>query len=103
MDGKNIADFVDPDILKRLEELEEEERLLEENDDNEMDEEDNQLSDDMLEAYEEVKNKKALHRIAHNMKKRNRAHGKNKDASEAVEKMEELGIDTEKFKDRMKN
>jgi nucleolar GTP-binding protein len=41
MDGKNIADFVDPDILKRLEELEEEERLLEENDDNEMDEEDN--------------------------------------------------------------
>lgn len=28
MDGKNIADFVDPDILIRLEELEEEEKLI---------------------------------------------------------------------------
>jgi len=28
MDGKNIADFVDPDILKRLDELEEEEKLM---------------------------------------------------------------------------
>jgi nucleolar GTP-binding protein len=29
MDGKNIADFVDPDILQRLDELEKEEELLE--------------------------------------------------------------------------
>jgi nucleolar GTP-binding protein len=29
MDGKNIADYVDPDILKRLDELEKEEELLE--------------------------------------------------------------------------
>lgn len=29
MDGKNIADFVDPDILLRLEELEREEEMLE--------------------------------------------------------------------------
>jgi nucleolar GTP-binding protein len=29
MDGKNIGDFVDPDILQRLEELEKEEEMLE--------------------------------------------------------------------------
>lgn len=29
MDGKNIADFVDPDILQRLDELEKEEEMLE--------------------------------------------------------------------------
>lgn len=28
MDGKNIIDFVDPDILARLEELEKEEEML---------------------------------------------------------------------------
>lgn len=37
------------------------------------------------------------------MIKRNRAHGKTKKASEAAEKMEELGIDTENFKKRMKD
>jgi hypothetical protein len=33
----------------------------------------------MLEAHKEIKNKQALIKISHNMKKRNRAHGKNKD------------------------
>lgn len=28
MDGKNIADFVDPDILMKLEELEKEEEMM---------------------------------------------------------------------------
>ena len=44
-----------------------------------MEEDEDQISDDMLEAYKEVKNKKALIKIGHNMKKKNRAHGKNKD------------------------
>ena len=29
MDGKNIMDFYDPDIMKKLEELEKEEAILE--------------------------------------------------------------------------
>ena len=37
------------------------------------------------------------------MKKRNRAHGKVRDLSDAVEKLEEKGIDSEKFKQRIKN
>jgi len=44
-----------------------------------MEEDEDKISDDMLEAYKEVKNKKALLKIGHNMKKKNRAHGKNKD------------------------
>jgi len=36
-EGKNIADFVDPNILKRLEELEEEEQIRLENDEGEID------------------------------------------------------------------
>lgn len=57
MDGKNIADFVDPDILLRLEELEREEELLEkarlEKDDmSEEDEED--LPEEFYEAHKIV-------------------------------------------------
>jgi len=102
MDGKNIADFVDPDILQRLDELEKEEEMLEQQR-GDMEEEDEVLDEDMMEAYGEVRNKQALKKIEHNMKKRQRAHGKNKDVEEAAEKMEELGIDTEKFRERIKN
>ena len=42
-----------------------------------MEEDEDKISDDMLEAYKEVKNKKALIKIGHNMKKKNRANGKN--------------------------
>ena len=55
-----------------------------------------------MEAYGEVRNKQALKKIEHNMKKRNRAHGKVKDVEEAAEKLEDLGIDTEKFRERIK-
>lgn len=40
-------------------------------------EEDEILDEDMMEAYGEVRNKQALKKIEHNMKKRQRAHGKN--------------------------
>jgi len=45
MDGKNIADYVDPDILEKLEELEREEEMLEKARQNEemSDEEDEDL------------------------------------------------------------
>ena len=44
MDGKNIADFVDADILQRLEELEREEEMMEgEEIDEEMDPEERKL------------------------------------------------------------
>lgn len=52
----------------------------------------------MLEAYEEVKNKKALHKLDHKMKARNRSHFAPNKASEVAEKLEDLGINSEKFK-----
>lgn len=57
MDGKNIADFVDPDILERLENLEREEQMLEEQRANAMEESDDELSEDLEEAHAEIKNK----------------------------------------------
>lgn len=57
MDGKNIADFVDPDILKKLDALEKEEALLEEQRANQMEESDDELSEDLKEAHAEIKNK----------------------------------------------
>lgn len=40
MDGKNIADFVDKDIMEKLEALEREEEMLEKARENEIDEDD---------------------------------------------------------------
>lgn len=57
MDGKNIADFVDADILKKLDALEKEEAMLEEQRANQMEESDDELSEDLQEAHAEIKNK----------------------------------------------
>lgn len=50
-----------------------------------MEELDDDLPEEMQDAYEEVRNKQALKKIEHNMKKRNRAHGKNINASDVAE------------------
>ena len=59
MDGKNVFDYVDPDILKKLEKLEREEEkyLRSQNvdmDDEDDDEESSDLSEDLIEANEQV-------------------------------------------------
>jgi nucleolar GTP-binding protein len=64
MDGKNVFDFVDPEILAKLEKLEVEEdeirQKMAENDEMDEDESD-ELSEDLIEAHEEVmENKKAI-------------------------------------------
>lgn len=64
-------------------------------------EDDDEYSDDILEAYAEVKNKKALQKITHNLKKKNRVHGKNKDINEVSEKMNDLGLDSTKVRERI--
>ena len=70
MDGKNVFDFVDKDILKKVEALEQEELEIKEkglslNDDENMkdvdDEESSELSDDLVEAHDKLmKNVKAI-------------------------------------------
>ena len=69
MDGKNVYDFVDKDILKKVEALEQEELIIKEKglglDDDEMKDEDeeesSELSDDLIEAHEKLmKNVKTI-------------------------------------------
>jgi len=58
MDGKNVFDFVDPDILRKLERIEKEEDEIRNKMDVESDDEgrdsSSDLSEDMIEAHEEV-------------------------------------------------
>jgi len=70
LDGHNVYDFIDPDILQRLEELEQEEgiRQAEEGDDDfEMDGE--ELTPEEKEALAEIRKKKSLLIQEHRMKK----------------------------------
>jgi nucleolar GTP-binding protein len=71
MDGKNVFDFVDPDILANLQKLEDEEdairdRMEEDNDDNDSDES-SELSEDLVEAHEEVMENKVTIRSKHKL------------------------------------
>ncbi|XP_019056302.1 PREDICTED: nucleolar GTP-binding protein 1-like [Tarenaya hassleriana] len=68
LDGHNIADFVDPDILYRLEELEHEE-LEQEEDDFEMDGE--ELTPEQKEQLAAIRRKKSLLIQKHRLKKSN--------------------------------
>ncbi|EFA76814.1 nucleolar GTP-binding protein 1 [Heterostelium album PN500] len=65
MDGKNIADFVDPDILERLEELEREEDALLEQLKNNMEEDESDLDEENLELYDEIQEQKHANRVNH--------------------------------------
>lgn len=70
MDGHNVYDFIDPDILQRLEELEREEGLQQEHeadDDFEMD--GAELTPEEQEALAEIRKKKSLLIQQHRMKK----------------------------------
>ena len=73
LDGHNVYDFVDPDILERLEELEREEGLRIENDVEEdafeMDEDVRELAPEEREALAEIKKKKAMLIQEHRIKK----------------------------------
>lgn len=71
MDGKNIADFVDKDILVKLDALEKEEEMLEkarEMEKNALSDEE-VLDEDEEEAFKEIVTKKAKFRLEHKLKK----------------------------------
>lgn len=71
MDGHNIADWVDPDILEKLEELEREEQelmRLDEERKNSM-EDDDDLTPAQLELLNRIREKKKLLRIEHDQRK----------------------------------
>ncbi|XP_020111524.1 nucleolar GTP-binding protein 1 [Ananas comosus] len=69
VDGHNIADFVDPDILQRLEELEREEGLRLEVEEQDFEYDDEDLSPQEREALAAIRHKKRLLIQEHRMKK----------------------------------
>ncbi|KAK9113472.1 hypothetical protein Syun_020269 [Stephania yunnanensis] len=71
LDGHNVYDFVDPDILQRLEELEREEglRLEQEADDDDFEMDGKELTPEEQEALAEIRKKKSLLIQEHRIKK----------------------------------
>jgi nucleolar GTP-binding protein len=104
MDGVNIADFVDKDIIERLEELErEEEMLLLGRPIEDMEDEEDA---DLLEAQREIKNKKALLKAEHKIRQKKNAYNRNYDLGEVTEILQKEGKEVsgivERFKDKRK-
>merc|ERR1712137_177380 len=100
MDGKNIADFVDADILRKLEDLEKEEEMLEStyNKEDMLEE----IDPAFLKAHKEVKNKKALLKLNHKMKLNRTAHQRNFALDEVTDDLQKKGLDTANLEERVK-
>jgi nucleolar GTP-binding protein len=96
MDGKNVFDYVDPDILQKLERLEQEEEDIRnqmESEPLDSDEESSELSEDLLEAHEElVENKKTIKR-KHQLVVGNQLPRKVRDLTASEKFMEEIRTD----------
>jgi len=107
--GKNVADFYDPDIEKKLAALElEEDKLLnlEKDELNLMvvDNNDDVTDNDLESAVKEVRGKKAILKMQHKLKKNLRARSKNKNFKDMEEHLEKLGLNPNKetLKSRIK-
>lgn len=60
IDGKNIAEYIDPDIMKKLEELEKEEEEIEKNLQNEIEEDDDDIDNEKKEMVKKIREKKKI-------------------------------------------
>lgn len=101
MDGKNIADFIDKDILERLEALEREEEMLMLG--RAIEDIDEEEDPDLIEASKIIKNKKALLKIEHKMKLKKNAFNRNVELGDVAEILQQDGKDPSKVVDRFKD
>lgn len=117
IDGKNIADFVDPDILKRLEDLEREEEQIVaeleaakmgEDEDSELDEEEQAAVDAIRERKKSIKVMKLANQSQNKpmVPRAIRGRAKDKhdpgafDGKQIKKKMDQLGVDSTKMLER---
>jgi nucleolar GTP-binding protein len=98
--GKNIADFIDPDILRRLDELEQEEDAATENALMNTDEEFSDLDDEKKDKLSKIREKRAIMVAEHRQKKnKNRSVlprkilARQRSLAEYKEELASLGID----------
>ena len=106
MDGKNIFDYIDPDINQKLQALEEEEeqRLLEKQNqlDNEEEDEDSDLDDELLLEHDTMMENVQKIRTKHKQVKRSTLPRKVRDLTETEKFMAELRVDKKEGTDSMK-
>jgi nucleolar GTP-binding protein len=101
LNGKNIADFVDPDILQKLEALErEEELLLGEMNQEGMENELKNIPYEYVNAMEEIKHKTEDARMESVLRKKLRSKSKNRSLEGLQEKLRKKGVSAEKVTER---
>lgn len=102
MDGKNIADFVDPDIERRLLELEEEEIDLLEEAANASEDMDSDLDEETVQLANKIVSKRKVMIAEHNTaRSANKPvmprRGRTRTLEGAASHLQNLGLDTQKF------
>jgi len=103
MDGKNIADFIDPDIEERLAALELEEEELEAKAAMDDDDEESGLDDEQLELADKIRTKQRQIKLQQRMKKSNNGPvmprtSRARTGELDEEPLQELGLDTSKLR-----
>lgn len=100
--GKNVIDFVDPDIEEKLAELEaEEDQLLKELEGQIQDED--EVPEEYLEAHEQVKQKIGEKRVESVINSHKKVNSKYKSLSGLKEKLQEKGLDSSGVSSRFAN
>lgn len=111
IDGKNIADFIDPDILKRLEELEaEEDERMAALESKMEDEDEDSLDEDSKELANKIKERKKMI-IVKNLEKKGpskrtvfpRKNINTTTISDFQDELSELGVDTSAASERLRS
>lgn len=96
--GKNIIDFVDPDIEQKLNELEEEEELQLKELENQIEGDD--VPEEYKEAMKDIKKRTEEIRIQSALNKKTRAKSKYKNLENLKEKLESKGLDSSRVEER---
>lgn len=102
LDGKNIFDFIDPEIEEKLKKLEEEEEALLAEEGLKMDDDWEDLEPEIKEALNDVKMKEGEIRVLSRQKRNLRAEVKTKPVSELKAKLEERGKSGAKVEARVR-
>mmetsp|Transcript_66821 Transcript_66821/g.155228 ORF Transcript_66821/g.155228 Transcript_66821/m.155228 type:complete len:644 (+) Transcript_66821:88-2019(+) len=104
LDGKNVADFVDPDIDKRLEELEREELMLAEEaklrDDDEVLQKYSATQKILDEVHSMIRQRRLVNSLAKSRNKNPQTRLKRKRGSELEKELNERGLDGAKVRGR---
>jgi nucleolar GTP-binding protein len=92
-EGKNVADYIDPDIEEKLAALEKEEAILEQMEGMDTNEK-GELEQTMEKEYKRIQGKKVVLKDHRKMRKHDLVHKKGKKIADAKEDLEKKGIDT---------